>query len=220
MSVALTPPEVNVHENVFDDIAEALFQKGYYIGTSPLPVDLCANLYQHVYSLDQTHLSQAGIGRQQEHQVNEAIRTDLIHWIDRNTVDTRQYLDWMETLRLEINRRLFLGLFDYECHFACYPSGAYYKKHLDAFKGETNRVLTTVLYLNPEWSDWDGGELLLYDGENEIALERVRPDFGRMVIFLSERFPHEVLTAHRNRYSVAGWFRVNNSIGNNLDVPA
>lgn len=29
-----------------------------------------------------------------------------------------------------------------------------------------------------------------------------------MVVFLSEKFPHEVLKANRKRYSIAGWFRV------------
>jgi len=34
---------------------------------------------------------------------------------------------------------------------------------------------------------------------------------NRLVIFLSEEFPHEVLPANTHRYSIAGWFRVNNS---------
>lgn len=29
-----------------------------------------------------------------------------------------------------------------------------------------------------------------------------------MIIFLSESFPHEVLMAHNQRRSIAGWFRV------------
>src|SRR5690606_40843214 len=53
------------------------------------------------------------------------------------------------SLRLYVNRHLFLGLYEYECMFAHYPAGAFYKKHLDAFKSGINRRLSTVLYLNP-----------------------------------------------------------------------
>ncbi|HZW25973.1 MAG TPA: 2OG-Fe(II) oxygenase [Gallionella sp.] len=41
--------------------------------------------------------------------------------------------------------------------------------------------------------------------------ETVNPTFGTMIIFLSESFPHEVLVAHANRRSIAGWFRVSGS---------
>jgi SM-20-related protein len=39
-----------------------------------------------------------------------------------------------------------------------------------------------------------------------------------VVIFLSERIPHEVLPATRDRYSIAGWFRVNATTGGRLDL--
>ena len=110
---------------------------------------------------------------------------------------------------------MFIGLFDYEIHFAHYPVGAFYKKHLDAFRcnrqqGQSNRVLSTVLYLNHAWQLGDGGELLLYaeDDDNKV-LETILPECGRLVIFLSEKLPHEVLPAKRERKSIAGWFRVN-----------
>jgi SM-20-related protein len=116
----------------------------------------------------------------------------------------------MDEFRLAINQRLFLGLFDYESHYAIYPKGAFYKKHLDAFKGKSNRVLSTVFYLNKDWQAHNGGELLIYKPESEEVLETVQPNLGRLVIFLSEQFPHEVLPAQQQRYSIAGWFRVNN----------
>ncbi len=40
-----------------------------------------------------------------------------------------------------------------------------------------------------------------------------------MMVFLSEELPHEVLPAIRDRYQIAGWFRLNNSIANNIDLP-
>ncbi len=53
-----------------------------------------------------------------------------------------------------------------------------------------------------------GGELVLYDGAGEIELVRAAPECGKLVIFLSEDFPHEVLPAKQFRQSIAGWFRI------------
>jgi len=36
---------------------------------------------------------------------------------------------------------------------------------------------------------------------------------------LSEEFPHEVLIAKRDRYSIFGWFRLNNTMENSIDPP-
>src|SRR5690606_33675317 len=110
-------------------------------------------------------------------------------------------------------------LFSFESHFAHYGTGDFYKKHLDAFKGETNRVLSLVYYLNPGWLPEDGGELKLYLSEDEGRTINVTPAFGTLVVFLSEDFPHEVLPAKRDRYSIAGWFRVNTSCTDRVDPP-
>jgi SM-20-related protein len=113
-----------------------------------------------------------------------------------------------------------MGLFDYECHFSRYPQGAFYRRHLDAFQGRTNRILSTVCYLNPDWQPGSGGELLIYaDEQSQDPIEWVEPCFGTLVVFLSDRFPHEVLPTQRERLSLAGWYRVNNSLGGVVDPP-
>lgn len=153
-------------------------------------------------------LTQAGIGREQQHQLNETIRSDETRWLDPLNPIDQAYLNHMADFRLAMNQRLFLGLFDYEAHYAHYPTGAFYKRHLDAFKGESNRVLTTVMYLNPFWQTHDGGQLQIYDLQDDSLIVSVEPEMGTFVVFLSEQFPHEVLPAKRDRYSIAGWFRV------------
>ena len=56
--------------------------------------------------------------------------------------------------------------------------------------------------------------------ENEIEpFARVMPRMGKLAVFLSEEFPHEVLPARRDRYSIAGWFRVNTSTTERPDPP-
>jgi len=107
-----------------------------------------------------------------------------------------------------------------ESHFAHYRTGDFYRRHLDAFKGEENRVLSVVAYLNPDWSEEDGGELVLYPERGGAAELRVTPAQGTLVLFLSEHFEHEVLPARRDRFSIAGWFRQNNSSASRADPPA
>jgi len=192
-----------------DHIADALTEQGYLILDDALPSALLDRLIAHINHLHADSFKPAGIGRQSAFQVQQDIRSDSIHWIESNAAATSEFLAWMDTLRLGLNRRLFMGLCDYESHFAHYPIGAFYKKHLDAFTGKTNRVLSTVLYLNQSWSDDQGGELLIYTENGEQVIERVAPIYGRLIIFLSEKFPHEVLPATRERKSIAGWFRIN-----------
>lgn len=204
-------------EPQLDAIADALVERGYLILDNSLPAALLGALFTHFEELQAEAFKSAGIGRQSDFQLEETIRSDKIHWIAPDSDATHAFLAAMEELRVGLNRRLFMGLFDYESHFAHYPEGAFYKKHLDAFRGkvgvgQANRVLSTVLYLNQEWLAEQGGELLIYAEDGDQVLERVAPVLGRLVIFLSEKFPHEVLPATRARKSIAGWFRVNEGV--------
>lgn len=205
-------------EDAFQQIALQLETTGYAILPAALPETLVDSLLLHFKSLAGEEFKPAGTGRATAYEVRTGIRGDEIRWLSGEHPATKAYLDWTENLRLNLNRYLFLGLFDYECHYAYYPEGAFYRKHLDAFKGKTNRILSTVLYLNPIWEPEDGGDLLIYS-DRESRLERVLPSYGKMVIFLSQVFPHEVLPVRKPRYSIAGWFRVNTNLGIHLDPP-
>ena len=205
--------------DLIDRIARSLETTGYIILPEVLPETIITGLFVHFKSLDSGDFIRAGIGHEADYKRNPFVRSDRIHWLDPDNPVTTVYFDWIERLRSGLNRRLFLGLFDYECHFAYYSQGAFYKKHLDAFQGNNSRVITTVLYLNPDWQPQDGGELVIYAPESDQVLEQVVPTFGKMVIFLSEEFPHEVLPVNRSRYSLSGWFRVNNTLGDSLDPP-
>jgi len=194
------------NEDAFDRIAYALKTTGYIILADCLPLALCEALnVQSILGVDE--LKRAGVGRGQAYLLGGLIRTDGIRWLRPDSPAEIAFLAWMEQLRLGLNRRLFLGLFDYESHFAVYDAGAFYRKHLDAFPGLPNRVLSTVCYLNPYWMPDDCGELLIYSPHDDTLMETVPPDLATMVIFLSDVFPHEVAVTHRKRYSIAGWFR-------------
>ena len=108
-----------------------------------------------------------------------------------------------------LNRRCFFGLKSFEGHFARYPVGSFYKRHLDQFHAVPHRIVTVILYLNDSWTEADGGQLRMYfpqeDGSERV--EDVLPLGGRLVVFLSEEIPHEVLPTHKERISITGWLR-------------
>jgi SM-20-related protein len=212
-----TTPPLSFSEQALDTIADGLNEQGYIIVPHALSSELMACLQQRVQTLAPELWQTAGIGRADELQLNTEIRSDKIHWITSEDATESAFLSSMETLRQGLNRRLFMGLFDYESHFSIYSKGTFYKKHLDALKGQSNRVLSTVLYLNNGWQPDEAGELVLYPEQGRTPIQKVLPELATMVIFLSEKFPHEVLAASRTRFSIAGWFRVNASQSGRVD---
>ena len=113
----------------------------------------------------------------------------------------------MERLRQSFNRELTLGLFGLEAHLALYPPGAGYRCHLDQFRDDGDRVLSTSLYLNPDWAAEDEGSLRLYlEGPESPPFEDLLPVGGTLVCFLSAEFHHEVLPSRRERLAATGWF--------------
>ena len=198
-----------LEEQLIDDIAEALAERGFIYLQHLLPQWLALKLMHEAKRLAALEFKPAGIGRNNSQQLNSQVRTNSTLWFSGNSVIQQAYLDWMEQLRMGLNRRLFMGLFDFECHFSHYSPGDFYQRHLDAFKGSSNRILSSVFYLNPHWSKNDGGELLLYADEQPLPLLIVPPRFNSCILFLSDIFPHEVLASRCDRFSIAGWYRVN-----------
>jgi len=151
-------------------------------------------------------LAPAAVGRGPLSEVREGIRGDHIQWIEPGQADAcDSYLGLMDSLREAMNRGLFLGLEDFESHFAMYPPGAFYLRHLDRFRDDDRRMVSAVVYLNDAWLPEHGGQLRMY--LDESAEYDVVPIGGCLVVFLSGEVPHEVLPATRERLSLTGWFR-------------
>lgn len=212
------PPDSTVAESVLDQLADALVSEGYAV-VDDLFDPLLIQSLRTEFDRPDCQFKTAGIGRDQAFIVARDIRGDRICWLEGQSLAATRFLGIMGQIQIGLNQRLFMGLFDYESHLAFYPVGTFYKKHLDAFKGRSNRVLSTVLYLNTQWDCDAGGELVLYTRADDAVLQRVVPLAGRLVVFLSEDFPHEVLPATRERYSIAGWFRVNTNTAGVVDPP-
>lgn len=157
-------------------------------------------------SAGEMHKATTGIARTE----HASIRGDFIHWIEVNEASAVEttYLNAMAQLQKAINQTFFLGLFELESHFAIYPEGAGYQKHLDQFIGKEERKVSCIFYLNDEWKPEDGGHLRMYlDKKDEKKFIDILPAAGTLVVFLSSDFLHEVLPAKRERISITGWFR-------------
>jgi SM-20-related protein len=205
-------------EDVFEAAAMGLLRQGWWVGDQVLEPELLRALLANLLALrEEDRLRRAGIGRESDFQVRPDIRGDRIHWLNRSNPVQAGFIAQMEQLRLALNQRLFLGLFEFEAHFAYYPEGAGYARHLDSFRGASSRLVSTVAYLNTDWQPGDGGELVLYTETGDEIVQVIEPKGGRLALFLSEEVPHEVLPARRDRFSIAGWFRINASVQGQID---
>jgi SM-20-related protein len=148
----------------------------------------------------------ARVGRQGAERRRENVRGDFTCWLDEPLLPPeRLLLKRMEELRRHLNRDAYLGLFELELHYARYPAGAAYSRHVDQPQGSTQRRLSLVLYLNPGWQSTDGGVLRIHHADERFV--DVEPIAGRLVCFLTPGRIHEVLEARCERLSVSGWFR-------------
>ena len=150
---------------------------------------------------------EAGVGRSSEQAVRDMVRSDRIYWLAPETLTPAQahYWEAIEAVRATLNRELFLSLVSFEAHYAAFPPGAFYKKHVDRFKTSDERMISSTLYLNPDWQEEYGGQLRLYD--DEAGPVDIVPRAGVFVLFRSDTVPHEVFPASRTRFSLTGWFR-------------
>lgn len=192
---------------LFARIVDDLATHGWSQQSIFIPTDLTTELAKECRKRAQCgQLELAGIGRGVAKVVHSGIRGDKIQWLEPDQhVAVDRYLALMEHIRVAINQTLFLGLEDFEGHFALYPAGAFYKKHLDRFRDDDRRVVTCIAYLNEQWLPEQGGELRMYldDGQTHDVV----PQAGTLVVFMSEQWPHEVLPATRDRLSITGWLR-------------
>lgn len=208
------PPSLTSQQDI-DQICSALYQDGWSVVENFLSAPFADLLRQDLISLDQQEkFHKAGIGRELDFVRRADIRSDRICWLDNINETQNLFMQMLEQLMTAINRRLFLGMNHFEAMYAIYEPGQFYKKHVDSFKGQRNRIMTLVFYLNHDWTADKGGEFVLYPEETEqetgshTPIITLLPKAGTVAAFLSEDFPHEVLTAHATRYSIAVWFRI------------
>jgi SM-20-related protein len=147
----------------------------------------------------------ARVGADERLQRREEVRGDRTCWlVEPLFAAERALLADLELLRLDFNRKGVLGLFELELHYAWYPPGTGYARHVDQLQGRDQRVVSLILYLNDAWRRDAGGELRIFDTD---GFRDVEPIAGRLVCFLTAGREHAVLPTHQGRLSIAGWFR-------------
>lgn len=190
-----------------EDIIADLAVSGYSVIDGFLGSDQTAKILEHARHLyRQDYFKRAGVGTAHLHTVNKNVRGDSVFWINQSEAhySVNPYLDAVSQFIEELNRGAFLGIKDIEMHFARYPEGTHYEKHIDQLQVNGKRVISCVFYLNVDWQPGDGGELRIYN-ENDTDFVDVTPHAGRLVLFLSNNIYHEVLKVKKERYSITGW---------------
>ncbi len=200
---------------------DQITDRGYCVIDNFLNPSIIDTLASEILALENRALLHAANTGRAQTTVNTKLRGDSIYWLNESEASPAQqtYFDEMDHLRSGLNQHLYLGLDVLESHLALYPIGASYQKHLDRFKANDNaqlpqRQISCILYLNKDWLEEDGGYLRLYlnadDATDGIVATApsldIAPIAGRLVMFLSDTFYHEVLPAKRVRMSLTGWF--------------
>ncbi|WP_337044784.1 2OG-Fe(II) oxygenase [Emticicia sp. 17c] len=189
----------------FESIISQIIDRGYGIIDGFLSEEEITQLNKSLTDHYQAQeFKQAGISKNQD--IVKSIRGDEIMWLERNNANTieTEFLNRLEEFMSYVNYTCFLGLRSYEIHYASYPVGTFYKRHLDKFRNDSGRKLSFICYINQQWEPENGGELVLYLPDKD---EVVLPLGGRLVVFESDKIEHEVLPANRERRSLTGWLR-------------
>lgn len=194
-------------EDILDEILNQLDSQGFAVLDNFISQQSVETLLKYGHdALTNGAFKQAGIGRQQDFQTNEAIRKDHVHWLTQQTIqqESPQLYNHINSLIEQLNRICFSGINQCEFHLANYGPGAYYKRHLDQFKNNGDRRFTIIVYLNLDWHENDGGQLVIYGAQGSQTID---PIAGRLVFFPSDKLEHEVLPANRTRWSFTGWLK-------------
>ena len=199
-------------EDLLDHISQEIYSNSYVVVDNFVDEAFrMALLKEQTDLLNQGQFTKAAIGKGNQKQVRAEIRSDEVLWMDPTNLSPLQAIFWEKVAEVQqvLNRRCFLGLKSFEGHFARYPIGSFYKRHLDQFHAVPHRIVTLILYLNESWTEADGGQLRMYFPQEDGSewVEDVLPLGGRLVVFLSEEIPHEVLPTHKERISITGWLR-------------
>jgi Rps23 Pro-64 3,4-dihydroxylase Tpa1-like proline 4-hydroxylase len=191
----------------FEDLIASYIENKIGISERFMSDALADNLKQNLIDLNGASLLlTAGIGNSEKFSFNEKVRNDAIYWLDKkhNNVFENEFFDIIDAFVLYLNESCFAGITGYEFHYSLYEKGDFYSKHLDQFKNNSSRKYSMISYLNSNWKESDGGELLIHQNNSQ---QKISPVQGKTVFFKSNELVHEVLVTHSTRMSITGWFK-------------
>ena len=201
----ITFTENESYERIIDD----LITKKYSIVDDFFTPEEVSTLRESLLiKYEEDSFKKSAIGNYTNQEIDKTIRGVFISWIDeKNDEPTEQlFFSKVNSLVSYLNKTCFLGILTKEFHYAVYPTGTFYKRHLDTFQNDDRRKLSMVFYLNEDgWLPEFGGELTLYLDEGD---KTILPLPGRVVIFESQVIEHEVKRVMANeRLSITGWLK-------------
>lgn len=191
----------------FETLIAGFIETNIGISEQFLTEDLANHLKQNLLALHhQKLLSAAGTGNADKIVHNTDVRSDSIYWLDRKHEDQyeNEFFDQVEDFIKYLNRSCYAGITGYEFHYSMYETGSFYKKHLDQFQNNSGRQYSMISYLNADWKEEDGGELMIHQTGNDLLIS---PTQGKTVFFKSNELEHEVLLTTQRRMSVTGWLK-------------
>lgn len=201
------PGTIPLMNNQFDLLIDSYLDNNIGIDGNFLTEKLSAGLLQNILQLQRDDkMITAGIGNEEVKDPRQKMRGDKIYWMDKTNpnIYEQEYLQLAEDFISHLNGTCYTGINGYEFHYAVYEEGSFYKKHKDQFKNDSSRKYSLISYLNENWLEEDGGQLLVY--QNEVA-QTIQPHAQTAVFFKSDEMEHEVTKAHRSRMSITGWLK-------------
>jgi Rps23 Pro-64 3,4-dihydroxylase Tpa1-like proline 4-hydroxylase len=194
-------------EKDFETLIATFIEHKVGISNHFLSDNLANHLKQNLLTLlDQKQLVAAGTGNDHKLSHDTSVRSDSIYWLDRKHENQyeNEFFDQIEDFIKYLNMSCYAGITGYEFHYSLYETGSFYKKHLDQFQNNSSRQYSLISYLNPDWQEGDGGQLMIHQKNND---QIISPTQGKTVFFKSNELIHEVLVTQQRRMSITGWLK-------------
>ena len=194
-------------ENSFEILIASYIENKVGVCQHFLSDELANHLKENLLSLhNENKLVTAGTGNANKLIHNAGIRNDVIYWLDKknNNEYEQAFFVQIEAFIDYLNTSCYAGITGYEFHYSLYETGSFYRKHLDQFQDNSSRQFSMISYLNANWQENDGGELLIHQKDND---QKIAPTQGKTVFFKSNELVHEVLVTNERRMSVTGWLK-------------
>ncbi len=206
-----------------------LDKDGFVVIPNFISEDFTTAIRDEIYELrSKDHFKVARIGQDSTNTLNTEIRVAETCFIDNSRTDRdtilppskarRDLTQSLDNLRHDLATNLHCSLESSlnELLYVYYPTGGFYRRHRDAIPGSasTLRTYSLLLYLNKDWEPSHGGCLRMHmDGGGDSLPDDVQPNFldvepkaGTLVLFKSDKVPHEVLDTSKERMAVVGWY--------------
>jgi SM-20-related protein len=191
----------------FETLIASYIENKVGIAEGFISSELANHLKENLINLHKNNLLEpAGIGNDNKLIHNIDVRSDIIYWLDKknNNEYENAFFEKIEAFIDHLNCSCYAGITGYEFHYSLFESGAFYRKHLDQFQDNSSRQFSMISYLNSNWQQKDGGELLIHQPDNN---QLISPTQGKTVFFKSNELVHEVLVTNERRMSITGWLR-------------